>query len=1213
MITIPSIVCFYIRLILNFNFMKRLLPFVLFLPTLLLAQKVFLIGDAGEPKNPHKNFELLKEKFSVADNDDVLIFLGDNIYPKGLPGKEHPQRAEMEAKLIPQLELMESFPGKSFILPGNHDWAQGRKYGLENALHMEAFILDYFQGENKFLPLAGCPGPVEVPITSQSTLILLNTQYFLHPWDKPAEDSSCGSKSTLEALEELKNVVKRNAGKHILIAAHHPVYTYGEHNGNFSFKQHLFPLPVLGSIHPAFRKLIGNIQDNTHPKYKAIMKQIVAAMNEASHVVYAAGHEHSLQHIERDSHHFIVSGSGSKTSHVKQGKYSAFAKSEQGFAILDLHDSGKAEVAYYGIDSGLLFEKELYQKELFQSSIPEEHLTYKDSSIVTVASTKYHKNGENRWMGANYRDVWNTPIEVDIFDIGYEHGGLQILKKGGGQQTKSLRMEAEDGRQYVLRSIEKYPENAIPPALRKTFAQEIVEDQISSSHPYGAFIVPTLAEAAKIYHTNPKPVYIPNDPRFGQYRTTFSGTLSLYEERPNGAAAGDPYFGMADDVESTFSVIEKLRKDNDHTVDQHFVVRNRLFDMWIGDWDRHDDQWRWAEFDKKDGKLFRPIPRDRDQAFFINEGIIPFFASRKWALPKIEGFDEEVRWAPGLSQNARFFDRSFMNELEWEDWMEQITFLQSNLTNEVIDRAIDEWPDPIQKLTAERVRQGLVARRKDMPRYAHQLYLFLAKEVEVIGSDIHEYFSVTHLPNGDAKVQVRKRKKDGAIKQILYERTFHPEETREVRLYGLDGEDVFKIEGEENPKISIRIIGGTDRDLIINGNGEQRLQKVKVYDRLKSTRVQGSSKGILKLSEDPNVNKYDRKAFKYDLLIPLVLAGANPDDGLFLGGGFSYTQHGWRKEPFASKHTFVSKYAMETDAFSLAYKGSFTDLIGTWDLKPRLIVERPFGVNNYFGLGNETLFTKGLSVGSDDDDIDFYRYQHEKIEVAFDLVKGIGSYGNLFIGTGYRSIEVKNNPNRFIANENTTHLFDDNGYLIGKIGVSVDTRKNKVMPTEGLTASAGIEHLEALTDLSQSVTRLSADWAFYLSFKLPATTIIANRIGAAHNVGDYEFFNANILGGRTNLRGYRMTRFYGDTYFFHNLDVRLKLFSFRSYLFPGQFGILGFHDTGRVWVDEEMSNSWHTGKGFGLWVSPINSFVLNLNYGFGDDGQIPSFYFGFFF
>ena len=297
-----------------------------------------------------------------------------------------------------------------------------------------------------------------------------------------------------------------------------------------------------------------------------------------------------------------------------------------------------------------------------------------------------------------------------------------------------------------------------------------------------------------------------------------------------------------------------------------------------------------------------------------------------------------------------------MNELEWEEWEEQIEFLQKNLTDEVIDAAISGWPDDIQKLTADRVRTGLKARRADMPRYARELYLFLSKEVEIKGSDKHEYFLVEHLPDGKTRVLVRKRKKDGELEQVLFERIFIPTETREVRLYGLDGEDVFEIKGAENPKIMVRIIGGTDKDLVINGNGDERLRKLKVYDRLKSTKVEGNKKGILRLSNDPAVNHYDRKAFKYDILLPLVVLGANPDDGLFLGGGFNLTKNGWRKDPFASQHTFTARHSLETEAFGINYKSTFTNVFGKWDVKPGLIVEQPFGVNNYFGLGNETEF-----------------------------------------------------------------------------------------------------------------------------------------------------------------------------------------------------------------------------------------------------------------
>lgn len=1204
--------------ILNFCFfpkMEKAVILVLLCPFFVNAQNIYLIGDAGDTPGSNRTLDLLKEKVQQANEDDVLIFLGNNLYPKGLPNKEHTDRKELEQKLLPQLEVMKSFKGSSYMIPGNHDWASGKNKGWQQVVNMENFVNEFLNREDAFVPQGGCPGPIEVQINPSTVLIVLNTQYYLHPWDKPDEDDVCENKSTAESLNALTSTIQKHSGKHILIAAHHPMFTYGEHNGNFSFKSQMTPLPLIGSMRPFFRKTGGSIQDNTHPNYKSIMNAIRAAMGESDHVIFVSGHEHALQLINREDHHFIVSGSGSEASYLKPDQ-SEFGKSEQGFAQLQLVESGKAVVKFWGIDNDLLYANELYTKELEIADQQEEPISFQDSTVTVIASEKYIAGkGKRKWFGANYRDVWAIPIKVEVFDLGSEKGGLKVLKKGGGMQTKSLRMEASDGRQYVLRSIEKYPENAMPAALRKTFAQSIVQDQISSSHPYGAFIIPKLADAAQVYHTNPVPVYIPDDPRLGAFRSTFAGTLAVYEERPNKKAAGDATFGGGENVKSTFDVIERLKKDNDNSVDQNFVVRNRLFDMWLGDWDRHDDQWRWVVFDKEGkGDLYRPIPRDRDQVFFLNEGIIPWISSRKWALPKIEGFDEEVRWAPGLGLNARYFDRTFTTEADWNDWEEQVTFLQKNLTDEVIKEAVSGWPEQIQELTADRVITGLKARRADMKRYAREHYLFLSKEVEIVGSDKHEYFLLDRLNETQTKVTVYKRKKSGELEKVMYERTFKSEETKEVRLFGLDGEDIFEIKGKAKSKIKVRVIGGTDKDVILNNTGS-KMKNVLVYDRKKSTQFEGDSKGVSRLSENPEVNSYDRKAFKYDILMPIANLQFTPDDGLFFGGGFVYTKHAWRKNPYASKHLFLANFSASTNSFNFKYSGSFTDLIGKWSFRPEIVWQEPFFVNNFFGIGNETKFLQDQFVlPQDDDPIDYYRVKMKKLEADLDFSRNIDDEGKFYIGTGYRSIEVERTPNRFISDIALPEEdFQRNNYFKLRSGVSFSSRDSEVIPTRGMVAKLDVERFIAVEGFSESLTRISGEWKFYFTAKLPSALTIGNRIGAAHNFGDFEFFNANMLGGLTNLRGFRRTRFYGETSFYHNLDLRLKLFSFRSYIFPGQFGIQAFHDTGRVWVGGENSETWHTGKGVGIWISPLDTAVIGLNYAFGEDENLLTVNLGFFF
>lgn len=1197
---------------------------------------VYLIGDAGEPSFPtDNNLDYLKSQFSEASDQDVLVFLGDNVYPVGIPSKEDPNRGEYENKLKPSLELMKAFPGRSIIIPGNHDWKKGKKGGLNQIQNMQEFVDEYLGDDVSFLPRGACPGPVEIPLGENIMLVVLDTQYLLHPWDKPNDENGCEAKSTTDAIIQLEQVISQNSNKHVLVVGHHPMYSYGPHGGKYTFKQHLFPLtdvnkklyiplPVLGSIYPTFRKFIGSRQDIAHPRYRLVRNAIVDALDASENVIYANGHEHSLQYISKGNHHFVTSGSGSKTSHVTLGKDSQFAQSVQGFAKLSYDALGDVSLAFYnGEENQLIQEKELYSKTVKLEKINQEIGNFKDSTVVVPISTRYSGANAKKqfWLGVNYRDLWETPVEMPVFDLGSEHGGLKVLKMGGGFQTRSLRMEAADGRQYVLRSLDKFTEKLIPLELQKSLAADVIQDQISGANPYGAFAIPPLAEAAEIYHTNPKMVYIPNDPRFGEHSELLKGTVALYEERPNDEAAVEPHFGLGDDIKGTDDMLLKLWKDNDETVDQPFSLRTRLFDMVIADWDRHDDQWRWVAKDKEGAKghIWRPIPRDRDQAFFASDGLLARIASKKWALPNFEGFHKEIKYPPGFNTSGRFFDRSFTNELEWSDWEEQIHFLKEKLSDDEIDKAFDAWPEEIQKKAAKNTAEVLKARRDDMSRFAYIHYLFLSKEVEVVGSEKNELFQVERLNNDQTKVTVRKISKKGKIEQILYQRTFLSTETQEIRLYGLGGEDRFELEGDVDSGIRIRVIGGEDEDKITdNSKVKGLMNKTIVYDLKKNTDLTSSSTTKNKLSDDPVVNSYNRKGFEYDKMIPLVSIEFNPDDGLFLGGGFQFTKKAWRKDPFAHKHSLKGNVALETGAFHLYYKGTFTDVVGKWDLGADLAFQRPYGVSNYFGMGNESAFDyKGDNVTAGfDDEIDFYRIQFERSLNYIFLSRKLGQKGTFKIGPEFFRYDLEAPNNRFInspqSDRDQERIYQDFNYIGYRSEIEVDTRNHPGMPSHGIFANLKYENLFKTGSAFSDIHRLSADFSFLLSTRIPSKLTLANRVGVVYNFDEVEFFNGATL-GRETLRGYRRTRFVGNTSFYHNVDLRLQLFTIRTYLFPIGTGIIGFHDIGRVWLDGESSSKWHASKGFGLWVAPLNQIVIAFNMAFTDEENIPTVSFGYHF
>ena len=99
----------------------------------------------------------------------------------------------------------------------------------------------------------------------------------------------------------------------------------------------------------------------------------------------------------------------------------------------------------------------------------------------------------------------------------------------------------------------------------------------------------------------------------------------------------------------------------------------------------------------------------------------------------------------------------------------------------------------------------------------------------------------------------------------------------------------------------------------------------------------------------------------------------------------------------------------------------------------------------------------------------------------------------------------------------------------------------------------------------------------------------------------FPFYAASTLGGTTNLRGFRSTRFSGRTSFYTNAELRLELFSLKGTFLPGRLGVLGFVDNGRVWTDEESSDKWHQGYGGGLWYNIVEEIVLRFTYGESDE------------
>lgn len=1231
--------------------MNRLLTVVCFVLTAWAARaqkthSVFLLGDAGAPRAGGDPVLLtLQRQVHTAGPNDVLIFLGDNAYQHGIPDSTDAEYPEARRRLADQLAIARNFPGKVLVIAGNHDWRQGRRRGWEYVKNQAKLVAELTGREDVFVPAGGCPGPVEVRVGPDLTLLLMDTQYWLHPWEKPGVDASgheaaedltqtpgesaqsdCENTDLPGFLTAVDDALRRNRDRRVLVVGHHPLYSHGEHGGYFPLRTHLFPipgkvgryvpLPVLGSVYAFCRSLFGNVQDIPHPRYRAWRNALVELLRRNPNALYTNGHDHNLQLIRENGLYDLTSGSGSKQNPVAKRANSVFAESIKGFARLDFYGARNPRALFFAPDSAQATGKLLFDDSLsVNASVPEtESLQSKieNQESKIIASRQYRASPFKRWLlGNNYRDVWAAPVRVPTVDFRRDRGGLRVLQRGGGMQTLSLRLEGGDGQQYVLRSVEKFAENAIPPTLRSGFVKNLVQDQISASHPYAALVVPRLAEAAGVPHTNPTLAVIPADTALGMYQRLFAGTLSLFEERP------EEGFGGAKKTFSTLKMLDRLADDHSHRVDQQAVLRARLFDNLVGDWDRHDDQWRWAAYPGRGKALvFRPIPRDRDQAFFVNEGFLPKIVSRKWLLPKVQGFDYAIRDVPGFNFNARHFDRSFLTALSKTDWLRMADTLRRRVTDGVIDEAVQNRPASPDSAALARhaaiIAAKLKRRRDDLPVYAEKLYGFLARTVDVVGSNQRERFDVLRQPDGATRVTVHEWKKNGGG-NLLYDRLFDPAETREIRLYGLGSDDEFRVGGTARRAPLLRIVGGKGEDEIRDSSRVAGWRKkTLVYDLAKNTALTGGPETRSRLGTDPAVNEYDRKSFRYGLVMPQLSVQYNPDDGVFLGGGVLWRKQGFRREPFASQQRLVGNYAFATGAFNFDYQGDFTRLVGGLDVQVNTEIRSPNFVRNFFGLGNETVFEKPRRIN-------FYRTRFEEWTVNGLLRYRLGKAA-FFAGPEATQIELEENSDKFInaylasvGPAEAARLLKTKWYGGLRAGFNLDTRDNRLLPTRGLRLNAAYLNYHGFGEGTRGLSRLESDLSFYASVRLPARLTFAARVGGGHNFGDFEFFQANTLGGLSNLRGFRRTRFAGRSSLYNNTEVRLRLFTLKTYLFPAYVGLTAFHDVGRVWQDGEASRRWHRGYGGGVWLAPYQAAIVSLLYTASDEERLPLVKVGFLF
>jgi len=1190
---------------------------------------VYLIGNTATKEINDQNLKVFKDFLSREEEPFTVIHLGDILKP-----------GDIESNLADLDKLIDvtgnSRNGNMVFIAGDKDWDNSGDDGLKLVRKLESSIEDKFSGSNVFLPSEGCPGPEIIDLSDNLRLIAINSPWWMHPFDKPeAPDSDCKILTREEFLEELKGIIEDSRDRNILIAGHHPVKSAGVYGGHMTLQKHLFPLadknpdnripiPLFGSFYAAYRQNIGTVRDMANVDYQAFIDGLADLMDSHSGLTYVSAHDYSLQLLEVEEGIQVISGSINEKEPAGSEKGTLFEASAYGFTKLDYYTNGTIEIGFYELHDGTT--REIHSEMLFQSActdqiedeipvnrflIPciEETKTIVSGSVpfpsepVMVSGGIYRAKGlKKAFLGSLYRTTWTEPVSIPYLNLDTTKTGLTPFALGGGRQTTTLKFRAENGLEYAFRSVDKDLVNALPSIFRKTFLSHVVKEVTATEYPYGAILASSLLDETDILHARPRLYVLPDHPRLGAFQETYAGLYGMLEDRPKDPVDNIPGFMGADDVTRSAGLFRKLYDDNDRRVDAYDLGRARAFDMLIGDWGRHEDNWKWAGYDKGNKTLYRPIPRDRDHAFCRWNGLIPYLADRKWAMPMVESFDYDFHDIKSLTWAGRHVDRFLLTSLERDDWQNISQLTQQQMTDEVIDNAVNSLPAEIIPVSGAEIGEMLKSRREQLPEAIDKYYSLLARHVDVVGSNKHEYYEIERLNSGNVRVKMYKKTKDATEPsgEPLFDREFVRKETREICIYPLAGRDVVNVTGTSDNSILVRVIGGPGKDHIVDESVVKGVRKhTRIYDT-PGTDLDIGKESRNKTSDDPEINLYDRKSFKYNTYLPVPIIYYSGDDGLVGSFGINWTTHGFRTGDFKGKYGF-SVRAGTSGNLQMGVKTHWNEVLGKLDMGMRADYGQHFPYYNFFGAGNNT------QKDSDLFDDDYYKVRikglNSEIFSEITLLKrGYFRFGFLF--EDYTSIVEQgtflDDPGLNLPGLDRITLAGINARLY------LDLRDREVFATRGFqfllenSSHTTIDGSSGDFGLAQSYIK------YYATAKLgiPATLVL--KAGGRKNYGeDIPFYKSAYLGQFNNLRGYRRNRFTGDASLYLNSELRLHLGKVRSVFLPFEAGLIGFYDLGKVWLDGSDNGGWHDGYGGGLYIAPIaREYVFSLQFEFSEEEKM---------
>lgn len=801
-----------------------------------------------------------------------------------------------------------------------------------------------------------------------------------------------------------------------------------------------------------------------------------------------------------------------------------------------------------------------------------------DSTDSVVLKSIYPPEPKGRsnlynWLwGTHYRELYSTPIAVEAKTLNSISDGLNIVKQATDFQ--GLFLQNFQQQWFLLKPLggltsfmesDFFREVYNRQEFKNTYLGEFIGDAYTIINPYTFLSVNFMARQSSLIANDSYIYYIPENSTQDTVAdgSRIQGKLVSLIDLPDQNARTN--------ILTTDDLLEKIQENKLYRVDQNQYIRERLFDMLVGDWNKIPENWRWRAREAEDSILYTPVVIDRNHAFTKVDGVLFRQMLNVLSLSFIKNYDADVKDIKKINKLGFPLDMVLLSQSVESDWVEQARFLKAALTDQVIDEAFARLPSAVREQEAELLKVKLKNRRDLLEDMARPYFRLLQRTPVLTGTNQNDRFVVNRFSPDSMRVSIYNRESG----EEVFNQIYHNKETKEIWLYGLEGNDHYEVKGVNDNHLPVYLISGKGDNTYTIQQGKD----LRVYGYLSEKKKLDTIPHLRKIfSDSEDIHAYKYKKIKYHNIAFSPWGVYDSDNGFSLGAYFTYTMYGFKRTPFTYQHRIGYNYRE-----GFMYQGIYPAYDGRKSFYFDAMISSPKNFFNFFGFGNNTDGYKNEKKNYNRVNI---RQFTLKPSFHFDFKEG----QKLIVYTSLDLFKAKRPDDRFINQyyPDDNPIFRSNYFVDFGATLQMSKKVSSLIPLLEGSLSSGwkmnlknpgrnFPYAEATVSMNTKLTeRLT--WATLVNGKV----LFNNK---------YEFYQS----ATTELRGFRGNRFIGKQSFYQYSDLRIDMGILKNPFTPLKYGLFAGFDYGRVWFPGEESKMWHTSYGGGVWLTLINKFTTKYS------------------